>query len=150
MVRAATTYHCGYRGQYEYMQDTNYVRLKVTICHPYIVRLYFCSIFACVFRLVLPFGNLIFIHASTNATDHHKYSPYPFEILLVPEFWYQFIAFIFSEKSLKHLTKTQTALRHWTKVCSVLVNIRDVLWHFSKRGSELKKRCTFAFWKCRA
>ena len=26
---------------------------------------------------VVPFGNLLFIHASTNATDDHKYSPLP-------------------------------------------------------------------------
>ena len=27
-----------------------------------------------------------------------------------------------------------------TNVCSVLVNIRDVSWHLSKRGSELEKK----------
>ena len=31
------------------------------------------------------------------------------------------------------------------KVCSVLVNIRDILRHLSKRERELEKRCTFAF-----
>ena len=31
------------------------------------------------------------------------------------------------------------------KVCSVLMNIRDVSWHLSKRGSELEKRCTSSF-----
>ena len=41
-----------------------------------------------VFRPVLPFGDLLFIHASTNATDDHKYSPFPSQILTVPEFWY--------------------------------------------------------------
>ena len=26
---------------------------------------------------MLPFGNLLFIHATTNAIDDHKYSPFP-------------------------------------------------------------------------
>ena len=32
-----------------------------------------------VFRPVLAFRDLLFIHASTNATDDHKYSPLPSE-----------------------------------------------------------------------
>ena len=40
-------------------------------------RLYFCVTFAWFFRPVVPFENLLFIHASTNATDNHKYSPFP-------------------------------------------------------------------------
>ena len=35
-------------------------------------RLYFCAIFLWFFRPVLPFGDLLFIHASTNARDDHK------------------------------------------------------------------------------
>ena len=39
------------------------------------------AIFLCnicvVFRPVLPFGDLLFIHASTNDTADHKYSPLP-------------------------------------------------------------------------
>ena len=30
-----------------------------------------------VFKPVLPFGNLHFVHALTNATDDHKYSSLP-------------------------------------------------------------------------
>ena len=30
-----------------------------------------------VFRAILAFGKLCFVHASTNATDDHKYSPLP-------------------------------------------------------------------------
>ena len=40
-------------------------------------RLYYCATFCVVFRPVLAFGNLLFVHASTNATDDHKYSPLP-------------------------------------------------------------------------
>ena len=36
--------------------------------------LFLCNI-CVVFRPVLPFGDLLFIHALTNATEHHKYSP---------------------------------------------------------------------------
>ena len=38
--------------------------------------LFLCNI-CVVFRLVVPFGDLLFIHALTNATDNHKYSPLP-------------------------------------------------------------------------
>ena len=39
-------------------------------------RLFLCNI--CVgFIAVVPFGKLLFIHALTNATDDHKYSPLP-------------------------------------------------------------------------
>ena len=38
----------------------------------------FYASFAWVFRLiVLSLGHLLFIHALTNATDYHKYSPFP-------------------------------------------------------------------------
>ena len=40
-------------------------------------RLYFCATFAWFCRPVLPYGDLLFIHASTNATRRHKYSPLP-------------------------------------------------------------------------
>ena len=43
------------------------------------VRLVNQALFLCnicvVFRAVLPYGDLLFIHASTNTTDGHKYSP---------------------------------------------------------------------------
>ena len=38
--------------------------------------LFFCNI-CVVFRPVLAFRDLLFIHALTNATDDHKYSPLP-------------------------------------------------------------------------
>ena len=43
----------------------------------------FCEKYARFFKPVLPFGDLLFIHASTNATDNHKYSPFPSQILTV-------------------------------------------------------------------
>ena len=48
--------------------------------------------------ILLAFENLLFIHASTNATDDHKYSPFPSQILTVPEFWYD-LAHSFSLKN---------------------------------------------------
>ena len=56
-----------------------------------------CNIYV-VFRLVLLLGNLLFIHASTNATDDHKYSPFPSQILTLPKFWYH-LAHSFSRKN---------------------------------------------------
>ena len=50
------------------------VKLVQVRLHTY-SRLYFCAIFAWFFMPVLPFVDLLFIHASTNATDDHKYSP---------------------------------------------------------------------------
>ena len=38
--------------------------------------LFLCNI-CVVFKAIFTFGNLRFIHASTNATDDHKYSPLP-------------------------------------------------------------------------
>ena len=38
------------------------------------------------FRPVLAFGNLLFIQTSTNATDDHKYSLFPSQILTVSQF----------------------------------------------------------------
>ena len=52
------------------------------------VRLYFYATFAWFFRPVLAFGSLLLLHALTNATDNHKYSPFPWQILLFLEFWY--------------------------------------------------------------
>ena len=57
--------------------------------------LFLCNI-CVVFTPVFPFGYLLFIHASTNATDDHKYSPLPsadFDIAVV---LVSFSAFIFS------------------------------------------------------
>ena len=51
-----------------------------------------------------------------------------------------------------HFPSKRSLDRKWlkllalTKVCSDLVNIRDVLWHLSNPGSELDIRWTFAFW----
>ena len=129
--------------------------------------LFLCNI-CVVFRPVLAFRDLLFIHASTNATDDHKYSPFPSQILTVPKFWYH-LAHSFSRKNVpfdferafweaegalskpkgqffreneaQEMTPKLLALG---KVCSVLGNIRDVLWHLSKRGSELEKRWTFS------
>ena len=50
------------------------------------VQALFLSNICMVFRPVLPLGNLLFIHALTNATDDHKYSPLPSQILTVPKF----------------------------------------------------------------
>ena len=52
----------------------------------------------CVFRPVLAFGNLLFVHASTNATDDQKYSPFPSQILTVSKFCYH-LAHSFSRKN---------------------------------------------------
>ena len=49
--------------------------------------LFLCNI-CMVFRPVLAFRDLLFIHASTNATDDHKYSLFPSQILTFPKFWY--------------------------------------------------------------
>ena len=64
---------------------------------PYECRaaLFLCNI-CVVFRAVLPFGYLLFIHASTNATDDHKYSPLPSADIDIAEVLVSFSAFIFS------------------------------------------------------
>ena len=57
---------------------------RTTSCDSFLVEnvkwlrqaLFLCNI-CVVFRPVMPFGKLHFIHASTNATDDHKYSPLP-------------------------------------------------------------------------
>ena len=46
--------------------------------------LFLCN-FCVVFRAVLPYGDLLFIHASTNATDDHKYSPVYFANFYISE-----------------------------------------------------------------
>ena len=48
------------------------------------------------FRPVVPFGYLLFIHALTNATDDHKYSPLPSADFDSSEVLVSFSAFIFS------------------------------------------------------
>ena len=49
-----------------------------------------------VFRTVLPFGDWLFIHTSTNATDDHKYSPLPSADFDIAAVLVSFSAFIFS------------------------------------------------------
>ena len=72
-------------------------------------QLYICgATFAWSFRPVVPFGNLHFIHAPTNATDENKYFPFLSQILTVPEFEYLFTAFISSKIS--HITFYKRAL----------------------------------------
>ena len=36
-------------------------------------------------------SDFFFNHVLTNATDDHKYSPFPSQILTVPEFWYHLL-----------------------------------------------------------
>ena len=57
---------------------------------------FFGATFAWFFRPVFPFGYLLFIHASTNATGDHKYSPLPFEDFDIAKVLVSFSAFIFS------------------------------------------------------
>ena len=56
------------------------IGLKMPLAHLLLFdeALFLCNI-CVVFRSVLPFGDLLFIHASTNATDDHKYAPLPFD-----------------------------------------------------------------------
>ena len=53
--------------------------------------------------IFVPFGKLHFIHALTNATDDHKYSLFPSQILTVPKFWCH-LAHSFSRKKMSLLT----------------------------------------------
>jgi len=92
-----------------------------------------------VFRPVLAFRDLLFIHASTNATDDHKYSPLPSADFDSSGVLVSFSEFVFSENKAQEMTPNLLAL---AKVCSVLGNIRDVSWHLSKRGRELEKKVT--------
>ena len=57
--------------------------------------LFLCNI-CVVFRLVVSFGKLLFIHASTNATDDHKYSPLPSTDFDSSDVLVSFSALIFS------------------------------------------------------
>ena len=57
--------------------------------------LFLCNI-CVVFRPVLPFENLLFIHTLTNATDDHKYSPLPSADFDSSAVLASFSAFIFS------------------------------------------------------
>ena len=104
-------------------------------------RLYFCASFAWLFRPVVPIGELLFIQGSTNATDDHKYSPFPSQILTVPKFWYHLAHSFWRKNEAQEMTPKLLAL---AKVSSVLGNIRDISWHLSKRGNELEKRWTFS------
>ena len=61
-----------------------------------VVQALFLRNICVVFRLVVPFGKLLFIHASTNATDDHKYSPLPSADF--DSFWYH-LAHSFSCKN---------------------------------------------------
>ena len=58
--------------------------------------LFLCNI-CVVFRPVMPFGKLHFIHASTNATDDHKYSPLPSADFDNSAVLVSFSAFVFSK-----------------------------------------------------
>ena len=60
------------------------------------LRVYFCATLAWFFRSVLPFGNLPFYHALTNATDNHKYSPLPSADFDIAEVSVSFSAIIFT------------------------------------------------------
>ena len=51
------------------------------------------------FTPVLAYGNLLFVHASTNATDDHKYSPLPSVDFDIAEVLVSFSAIIFSKKN---------------------------------------------------
>ena len=51
------------------------------------------------FRPVLPFGDLLFIHALTNATDDHKYSPLPSADFDIAEVLVPFSALILVPKN---------------------------------------------------
>ena len=58
---------------------STYTQARNCVCATDVIifqALFLCSI-CVVFRPVVPFGKLHFIHASTNATDDHKYSPLP-------------------------------------------------------------------------
>ena len=68
-----------------------------TLDHIYI-RLYLLGNICVFFRPVLAIGNLFFIHALTNATDDHKYSPFHSQILPFTKFWYH-LAHSFSGKN---------------------------------------------------
>ena len=59
--------------------------------------LFLCNI-CLVFRPILPPGNLLFIHALTNATDDHKYSPLPSADFDSSAVSVSFSAFIFLQK----------------------------------------------------
>ena len=61
-----------------------------------LLAFYFCATFAWSSRPVLVSGNLLFIHALTNATDDHKYSPLPSADFDSSEVLVSFSAFIFS------------------------------------------------------
>ena len=94
------------------------------------------------FSPVLSFRDLLFIYASTNATDDHKYSLLPsadFDSseVLASQALSKPKGPFFRENEAQEMTPKLLAL---AKVCSVLGNIRDVSWHLSKRGSELEKR----------
>ena len=59
--------------------------------------LFLCNI-CVVFRPVFAFQDLLFIHALTNATDDHKYSPLPSTDFDSSEVLVSFSGFIFSGK----------------------------------------------------
>ena len=72
-----------------------------------------------VFRPVLTFRDLLSIHALTNATDDHKYSPLPSEDFDSSEVLVSFLELRFLGKM------ALLALRG---------DICDCLWHLSRRG----------------
>ena len=69
--------------------------LRAVVPYSLSQALFLCNI--CVdFRQILPIGKLLLIHASTNATDDHKYSPLPSADFDSSEVLVSFSAFIFS------------------------------------------------------
>ena len=58
---------------------------------PLALALFLCKICVVFKASNVPFGKLHFIHASANATDDHKYSPFPSQILTVLKFWYHLV-----------------------------------------------------------
>ena len=62
--------------------------------------LYFCALFLWFLCQVVPFDKLHLNNASTNATDDHKYSPFPSQILSILKFWYISYHIHFLEKKI--------------------------------------------------
>ena len=62
-----------------------------------IEQAYFCATYACLLGHLCHFGDLLFIHALTNATAHdHKYSLFPSADFDIAKVLVSFSAFIFS------------------------------------------------------
>ena len=77
----------GFRPEHGNQSPHEYLRQALFLCN-------ICK----VFRPVLAFRDLLFIHASTNATDDHKYSPLPSADFDSSGVWYH-LAHSFSRKN---------------------------------------------------